>query len=543
LPQSFSDSEFELWARPSQEELLFDYAGLLEDAEESVNKYLRVIRDRYKIEAVILTVKDVPSKEQTEDFVTSVVSSWGIGKKYSGRGILLVLVDSRKDVKLEIGYELEDVFTDLFAGHVEDRQLKPYFLADDIGTGLVALMEELERRAQVKHQGDYSSERIAEMDRSFLSGGGGASRNLKRYATNANPSKIHLGHGKRGGDTPLEAFKIMVDKWSGQKPHTNRDIYTASTKMAYHEYGMGSQNKPDARTRQDGKKLSKKIARVKQDGRYAIVHFDKIKGWDNSPYMFFRTDSGWKFDIVSQRKYVTMGQAPMFSIQWANHGYAGLIGRFYTSMGKDLHLPKELQYDPSEDEALAASIRRLESKEGEDEVETLIELARLNVLTSRRPNKVFPILKKVKRLAPANALVHLYAAVYHIESRFQYKSAIKELKDYIAKAGESPIALDLLGFSLLQAKDYSGAIDAFEDSLELQPQNPYALCKLSRAYGLMALEYNKRDRRFIRYRSQAVSYLQKAGEVNNPDTNRTARLAKWLNRKLDSQLKHSFAQP
>ena len=70
------------------------------------------------------------------------------------------MVDDVKEVKLEVGFELEDVFTDLLTGHIENRQLTPHYSAGQLEIGLIAVLEELEARAQVKFKGDYTREEI-----------------------------------------------------------------------------------------------------------------------------------------------------------------------------------------------------------------------------------------------------------------------------------------------------------------------------------------------------------------------------------------------
>ncbi len=536
LPTSYAAAQFDAQHRPSTAELLYDYAGLLTAAEESVNRYLTSIKDNYQIEAIIVTLKHAPSSASIEDFAASLMSAWKIGKSYGGRGVLLILLEEQSAVKLEVSYELEDVFTDLFTGHIEDKQLRPHLLGGSLGTGLVAVMEELEHRAQIKHLGSYTKASITELDRDLLSGGGGAVRDLESYAAasakNAQQPTPNLAHShlKRGGDTPLEAFKIMADKWSGKHSYPERDIYTELTKAAYASYGMGTQDAPDARTRDEGLKLASKTAKVNQRGRYALVHFGETKGWDNSPFMFFQTDTGWKFDIASQRKYVTMGPAPIIYLQWADHGYAGLFGDFQTTLRKDLHLPPELVYDPADDPKLALEIDRLTSQVTNNprDAKTLLELARLHIVASSRPNEIHPRLTAVKQLDAENPLPFLYGAVNHIDAFFQYKTAVRELEGYFSRAGETVISLDLLGFAELQIGNEDEAIAAFERSIKLHADNCYALCKLAECHAQKARKHGKGSKEYNSERAIALSYLNKAKSVPSTEPGRTAKLERWL---------------
>lgn len=145
---------FSLEQRPQADRLLFDYAGLLEHYREGTRKYLHSITQQFHIEAVIVSLPDLGPARNIEELAADIANHWQIGREHEGRGLLLLLLNEGKQVKLEVAYELEDVFTDAFSGYVEDLQLKPYFLRDDLGTGLIAVMEELEQRAQLKRQDD-----------------------------------------------------------------------------------------------------------------------------------------------------------------------------------------------------------------------------------------------------------------------------------------------------------------------------------------------------------------------------------------------------
>ena len=144
-----------------------------------------------------------------------MVNNWHIGREQEGRGLLLLLVEDSKQIKLEVGYELEDVFTDAFSGYVEDLQLGPYYRSGDVGTGMIAVMEMLEQRAQTKHLGEYTSVQIAGADAELLAGGAGAMRDLERYEQRrqARGLRNHLvrvrGHRKRPGRSCLPSGPVM----------------------------------------------------------------------------------------------------------------------------------------------------------------------------------------------------------------------------------------------------------------------------------------------------------------------------------------------
>jgi uncharacterized membrane protein YgcG len=169
-------------SRPSgKNNYIFDYAHILDDIKSSTGKYLALIKKDYAIEALIVTLPSLPPTHTIESLAAEIFSNWQIGSTTGGRGLLLLLSNKEKLIKIEVAYELEDVFTDIFNGYIEDKQLKAYFLSDQVDIGLVALMEEIEQRSRIKHQANYTVAQINELDTELLSGGAGAKRQLTDY--------------------------------------------------------------------------------------------------------------------------------------------------------------------------------------------------------------------------------------------------------------------------------------------------------------------------------------------------------------------------
>ena len=105
--------------RPAKDKVVFDYVGLMQDVEESTSGYLENIRNRYQIEILMVALPGLGELYTVNQTAAELFSNWKIGKDFHGRGVLLLLVNGAKEVKLEVSYELEDVFTDMFTGRIE----------------------------------------------------------------------------------------------------------------------------------------------------------------------------------------------------------------------------------------------------------------------------------------------------------------------------------------------------------------------------------------------------------------------------------------
>jgi len=524
-----TQAEFKLESRPQNNRYLFDYANILADHEEGVSYFLKSLEERFHIEALIVSLPDLAGVGSIEQLAVEIVNRWRIGADFEGRGLLLLLVDEGKKVKLEVAYELEDVFTDAYTGYVEDLQLKPYYKSGDLGTGLVAVMELLEQRAVVKNQGDYSPGQIARLDAELLAGGAGAGRELEAYRAGDKASdELYLTQPGHGARTPADAWEIMLQKWGGNGTALAPDIYTEMTKMA-----MGDQNQPDRRTLAELQHWMQADYQVLQDRNHAIIFFGNKKGWNNAPFLFCNTGDGWKFDIVYQRRLVVMGPNPSWKVEQGNHPYAGLINRMPQSTGKDIPMRTEDWYACEQDRPMAEEIQALERHPDSrpEDYPDLIKLARLNVITGRRPNHVMPLLKHAKSLNPSDPTAWMYAAVYNVNTFFQYETALRDIRTYIDLAPNDYLGHDFLGFLHYRLGEYQQSIKALKDSVHLNSNNVYAYCLLARNYALLYRDANRLNPRRAAYKDQVFEMLAKAETNATTDPIRVAWLKSWLNQR------------
>ena len=505
---------------------IYDYANILEDTKESTNRYLASFKRDYAIEVIIVTLRVLPPAHSIESLSVELFSSWRIGEATGGRGILLLLADNQKLIKIEPSYELEDVFTDIFCGYVEDKQLKPYFLSDQIDIGLVAVLEEIEQRAQIKHEANYSVADIDQLDRELLSGGAGAKRQLTDYQ---NEKISSVGQGYPAGRTPDEAWQTLIRSWEHKVRDPNLGVYTQITRLAYREF----QNLPDSRYEEDVSTYKNKPYEVIQNENYAVIFFGKKKGWQNAPFLFCRTAAGWQFDIVHQRKYVRMGKSPHWGIERSEHPYVDLLSRCPYWMNQDIPLEGEDIYSIERDRKLAEEIIGLEQayEKDSESFQIVMRLGRLYTITSLSPKKRISFLKKAKQLNSLNPEPYKYLGIVYLDGFYQFESAIKEIADYVARKPEDVFGRNYLGYLYYCKKRYKAAISEFNKAVELRPDNCYAFAKLARAYTGLYLNSSKMDPRRSGYKESATEMYEKSSAVDTPSLRRIHWLERFLLRK------------
>jgi len=320
----------------------------------------------------------------------------------------------------------------------------------------------------------------------------------------------------------------MLSKWRGEEAHRDRDIYTESTRLA-----MGDQNRPDSRTISKVGVWSSLQYEVLQKGDYAVISFGNVKGWDKAPWLFCRTEGGWKFDIVNQRKWVVMGRAPAWHVERADHPYVDLFSNFSYTMSKDIPLPAEDRYDMLQDGRIVERILLLQKSfaDDPDDFDAAMELGRLGTVTSMRPNKVLPALKRAAELDPRSPLPYKYMAIRNVEASFQYETALSEMSRYVELLPEDPFGYSFTGFLQFQVGRYDDAIKSFEKALSLNPDNCYAHCRISRSYAMRYLKAGELNPLRQRWKKRAREHLELARHVSSPDQRRISWLGRWLKRK------------
>ncbi len=115
-----------------------DFAKVIDQANSSK---LDVLADKLKentgAELAVVTVKSTYPLD-SKSYATQLFEKWGIGKKEKDNGLLILLVKSKKErrVEVEVGYGLEGVITDGFAGEVLDKYALSEFKDGNYGRGL-----------------------------------------------------------------------------------------------------------------------------------------------------------------------------------------------------------------------------------------------------------------------------------------------------------------------------------------------------------------------------------------------------------------------
>jgi tetratricopeptide (TPR) repeat protein len=510
--------------RPDKSKLIFDYVGLMADLEESTTRYLENIRNRYHVEIVIVALPGLRRQFTVNQAAAELFSNWEIGKSYQSQGILLLLVDDVKAVKLEVGFELEDVFTDMFTGYVEYKQLQPHYRAGDLEIGLIALVEELESRAQIKLKGRYTRADINAMDARYLSQGAGARLELE----NASPQAEFFGSVNRNypaGKTPREAWQTIIRQWRDKVRDPYLGVYTPVTRLVYRDFA----NLPDAHFEKEYRTYADKKYTILQDGDFAVIYFGKKRGWDNAPFLLCQTDEGWQFDLVHQRRFVRMGPAPDWGVEFSEHPHMGLLMETFQFQGQDIPLQGDDLYTIARDTVLANQILDYEKRyeSNPDDFDTALSLGRLYTLVSMS-RKGIKVLIKARQIDPDDPRPYKYLAIGHVNAHYQYDTALQALKNYLEREPDDPFGYNFMGYIYYRKKQYSKAANAFEQAIALEPDNCYAEFYLTYTYAWLYDKALKLDPRRKTYKNRFRDHAARTRSYADRHPLRVAKLNSWL---------------
>jgi uncharacterized protein len=115
-----------------------------------INDYTNTLTEEWKVKTEQLTanVKEGTSCEiavavidnlngiSIEEYAVELFNKWGVGKKDKDNGVLLLVVMADHKLRIEVGYGLEGIITDLEAKEIIDNVIVPRFKENNYNSGI-----------------------------------------------------------------------------------------------------------------------------------------------------------------------------------------------------------------------------------------------------------------------------------------------------------------------------------------------------------------------------------------------------------------------
>lgn len=281
---------------PPDGQFVVDAVGLIEDeSEQRMNETLGAVLDDTDIELLTVTIEDFDGAP-ISDFTNTLFERWQVGRRTrANRGVLLVIGRDEGQVRLEVAYDLESIFTDAFVSYIEHEQLVPYFENEEIGHGVEATVELVARRAYEGVLGQaYDPTAAGDSDiGGFRSGGAGAETDVTVGAGIRSPRPAaddEVRSHFAAQATPELAWQRFVEANRRRIKDPDLGIYDAEARQ-FMRGVVSNAGQDHIADLYDGERAS-----VRTRGDRAVILFLSDADHLLAPWFFHQMREGWQLD-------------------------------------------------------------------------------------------------------------------------------------------------------------------------------------------------------------------------------------------------------
>jgi hypothetical protein len=293
-----------------------DHAGLLGSAERNrVVQLCTILLDEIDIH-ILTVILEGPSADITAESV-SIFEQARLGDKTSSARGLLFLIDANgAQVRLEVGYDLEAIFTDALVGYIERSQMVPFFQTGRVGAGIEATVELLV--AQAMGDSDFLApvqKQASDQRDQHLSGGGGARTKVQIGSGRPHGPSPALTDSFRAQPTPLQTLDQYRRSLKLHIKDPNLGIYTPASREFFNNWLVTDGQQDNAL-----KILNQNInhEKVVIEGELAVIYFPLADRQAN-PYFLRQGDEGWMIDFADMNKIIGFNHKNQWYFRSSDH--------------------------------------------------------------------------------------------------------------------------------------------------------------------------------------------------------------------------------
>ena len=128
------------WKSLRPEGYVSDFAHVVDpQSKAALEQYCSAVEQSTGAQIALVTIPSLEN-EPIEDVANTIFHTWGVGSKGKNEGIMLLLSVGDRRSRLEVGYGLEPIIPDGFAGSVL-REMRPALRQQRYGEALMAAAE------------------------------------------------------------------------------------------------------------------------------------------------------------------------------------------------------------------------------------------------------------------------------------------------------------------------------------------------------------------------------------------------------------------
>ena len=308
-----------------------DQAALLSTAEKDhITQLTSALLKDMDIHIMAVVLKESP--KDIDKKAVKLFQEYGVGRTTNGaKGVLFLIDPLGKQVRIEIGYDLEPIFTDGFTGYIERRQMTPFFQANKVGPGIEATVELLVGKAlgKIATSNDAGLNYEPQNGR-FLSGGGGARVNVEIGSRNIEKKVSSLANKYQAQPSVHDTLDKYIEVLQLHVKDPNLGIYTPETRKFFSSWVV-----TDAQQDNELQVINRAMpfAEIFTKDNLAVVMFAPDLR-QASPFFLEKGDRGWMLDFASMSKLIGFNHKNQWHLRRRNHKYMfGLKGVSFDKNG------------------------------------------------------------------------------------------------------------------------------------------------------------------------------------------------------------------
>ncbi|HHW32116.1 MAG TPA: TPM domain-containing protein [Clostridiaceae bacterium] len=150
-PVVYAEGEY-----PSPTTVFFvnDFANVLsQDVENRIASIGKELEKKTGAQVVLVTI-DTLGDQDIDSYCAELFEKWGIGQKDVDNGVLILNAVKDRNLRIEVGYGLEHILTDIGTSNIRKEYMNPYLAAGNYDLGLyngyVAVVEKILKEYNVE---------------------------------------------------------------------------------------------------------------------------------------------------------------------------------------------------------------------------------------------------------------------------------------------------------------------------------------------------------------------------------------------------------
>ncbi|MEE9255529.1 MAG: TPM domain-containing protein [Pseudomonadales bacterium] len=274
-----------------------DNAALMSPEEQSrLGEHHALLLQDYDIDYRVVTAT---TQVDIGTYASESFELLGVGREStSSRGLLLVIDPAKDQVRFEVSYSLEGVYTDAFVAYVQQRQMLPFFKTGRVADGILATTELIVQRAQDAAENLGFDDAIS-ADRS----GGVGAQTRARIDHGDEPSEPKQLREYEAGATPEETLASYFDVMDARDGRPELPIYTVETQGVLAEFHIT----PAQMHAMLGAYRACTAERPRLDGDLAVIRYP-VSEQTCSPWFFKKARDGWRLDLATMSSVIAFGR-------------------------------------------------------------------------------------------------------------------------------------------------------------------------------------------------------------------------------------------